>query len=186
MKFGDEELMVMFAAGVTEAFDMVYERYRDRIYRFAVACLKHKEDAEDVVQEVFLSVARAAARYEPQGRFKAWLFQIAANRIRTSVQVRAKRAEYEQAEEASALAALVEHGVDVESTMVMRERLTSALAELPELQRLILLLKELEGFSAMEIAETLALTPENVRINLFRARRKLLQDQRPLEIGDSQ
>jgi len=83
MRFSDEELMVMYSSGVEAAFDMLYERYRHRIYRFAFTCTSSPADSEDLVQEVFTRVARAASHYQPTGRFRSWLFQIAANRIRS-------------------------------------------------------------------------------------------------------
>lgn len=66
MKVSDEELMVMFSAGTAAAFSMLYDRYRHRVYRFAVACLESAADAEDAVQEVFIRVARAATATSPQ------------------------------------------------------------------------------------------------------------------------
>ena len=83
MQLSDEELMVMFSAGAIDAFTMLYERYRHRIYRFALNCLGVQADAEDVVQDVFVRVAGAADRYQPTARFRSWLFQISANRVET-------------------------------------------------------------------------------------------------------
>lgn len=81
MRIGDEELMTMFAAGVSEAFDMLYERYKHRIYRFAAASLRSMSCAEEVVQDVFMRLASAAPTYQPRGKFTAWLFTIAVGHL---------------------------------------------------------------------------------------------------------
>ncbi len=174
MKFGDEELMVMFAAGVTEAFDMLYERYRDRVFRFGTACLHDPSDAEDLVQEVFLRVARSAARYKPRGRFRSWIFQIAANRIRTIGGNRRARIEMEAPGDPERLNLFSSDRDDVERSAVNRDLLDKSLSSLPEIQRLIVILKEVEGMPCSGIAESLDISHENVRVQLHRARKKLV------------
>lgn len=169
MKFHDEELMVMFAAGMIEAFDMLYERYRDRIYRFALVCLHHPQDAEEIVQEVFMRLSRSGRHYHPQGKFKAWLFQIAANRIRSLAASRSRdmvrRIEFEQLQ--------VVEGTEQTSDQVLdRDLVRKALASLPEQHRLVLVLRELEGFGYDTIARSLGLSPENARVMHHRARRQ--------------
>ncbi len=71
MRFSDEELMVMFAAGTAEALTMLYERYRHRIYRFAIGCLGSPADAEDTVQDVFLRVASCRGSLQTIGSFQS-------------------------------------------------------------------------------------------------------------------
>jgi len=172
MKFSDEELMVMFASGVTPAFDMLYERHKHRIFRFALACLQNQEDAEDAVQEVFIRAARSAKRYQPTGRFMSWLFQIAANRIRTLAAARAARQviPLEYGEEAARC--LTD---DVDQAMELRECVTTCLATLSEQQRMALVLKEIEGQSYDGIAAALGLTPGHVRVLLHRARKRMAE-----------
>ena len=169
MKLGDEELMAMFSAGMSEAFDMLYERYRHRLFRFALSCLKSQEDAEDTVQEVFLRVARAAPRYQPQGKFKAWLFQIAANRIR-SMAIQKNRPENVSDDEVM----LQTDSYDQEHRLIQQERLQNILLTLPSNQRVIVLLRELEGMDIISIASILDMSASNVRVQLHRARKALL------------
>jgi len=175
MKLSDEELMVMFAAGTTKAFDILYERYRDRIYGFAMTCLHSSHDAEDAVQDIFLRVARSAARYEPDNKFKAWIFMIAINRIRTIVSRESRQIEkmkqaktlyfnLEQAKQSS------EH---ISRQLIARDQLKQLLGTLPADMRAMLLLKELEGMNTRTIAEIMGVTQENVRVRIHRARKKL-------------
>jgi RNA polymerase sigma-70 factor, ECF subfamily len=172
MTLGDEELMAMFSAGMTEAFDMLFERYRHRIYRFALHCLYDPADAEDIVQEVFVRVARSAARYQPQGRFKSWIFQIAANRIRSQAHLRSR----DQAgiRDAGDHACALNQVSDTENEMITGDLINRALAAINPQQRMVVLLREVEGLSFDAVATALDLSPENVRVQLHRARRHLL------------
>jgi RNA polymerase sigma-70 factor, ECF subfamily len=172
MAFNDEELIVLFAAGVEEAFELLYERHRHGIYRFAMACLQQPEDAEDVVQEVFVRMAQAAPRYQPSGRFQAWIYQIAANRIRSFARARSARRELSGESWETASAAL-RSAENVEQRTLLRDLISKALLALPDTQRMVLVLKEIEGLPCDAIARTLELSCENVRVLLHRARKQL-------------
>ncbi len=175
MNFGDEELMVMFAAGVTAAFDMLYERYRHRIYRFALNCLRNQPDAEDVVQEVFIRLIRHAPRYQPMGRFQSWIFQIAVNRIRTHIGRRGLADDSLKPSDESNMPASLIDVRHPERRLMAGELIEMACQRLSSNQRMILLLKEVEGMDSERIGQTLNLTAENVRIQLHRARRQMIQ-----------
>jgi len=171
MKFSDEELMVMYSSGVEEAFDMLYERYRHRIYRFALSCTFNPADSEDIVQDVFIRVTRSVSTYRPSGRFRSWLFQIAANRIRTHHSTRARQrngAERFRRE----LACSEDRGS--EPGLTAGDSLCKALSAIPTRQRLALVLKEVEGMSCVEIAHGMNITHEHVRVLLHRARKNVI------------
>jgi len=172
MKLHDEELMVMYAAGHKGAFEMLFERYRDRIYRFALASLHNSADAEDVLQEVFLRLAKSAHRYQPLGKFKAWLFQIAANRVRTLATLRTREtvqiSDYERHE--------MSKETEVFSDRILeRDLLLKSLNNVYPAQRMVFLLRELEGFDYQTIARTLEISPENARTLHHRARQQAIQ-----------
>lgn len=172
MQLSDDDLMVMFSAGTPEAFDMLYERYRHRIYGFAVAALHSTVDAEDIVQDVFLSVARSADRYRPQNRFKSWIFSIAANRIR-AVSAR-EMAHREKTLVMQRLQQPAESRIRAADRAVSaRDLLVRFLKTLPADQRMLLLLKELEGMDSRAIARAMGLTPANVRVRIHRLRKRL-------------
>ncbi|MBU0490941.1 MAG: RNA polymerase sigma factor [Chloroflexi bacterium] len=78
------DLALRCQAGDPEAFDLLFDQYKDLVYRTAVALVKQPEEAEDVVQEVFLRVHRAMDRFDPErGRFTTWLYQITVNYCRS-------------------------------------------------------------------------------------------------------
>ncbi len=177
MTFCDDDLMVMFAAGVREAFDMLFERYRNPIYRFAIACIRNESDAEDIVQDVFLSVARAAELYEPRNRFRAWIFCIASNRIRSSIAKRASRQEVGWPDDSDRSVGNEPHSVSPAPDIILsrRQELLDLLNRLPHDQKLAFLLRELEGFPIEDIAKALDTSIINVRVLLHRARRRMLE-----------
>lgn len=173
MKLGDEELMAMFKAGVREALDMLYERYRGPIYGLAYQSMGNREDAEDVLQDVFFSVARSSHHYQNRGRFKSWLFEIAANRIRSFAGRRNRIARIELPETSSP-GSRIDTKTGIDEQIDDRNSIQKALELLNPDQRLILILKEVEGFKLREIAESMGISYENVRVKLHRARARLL------------
>jgi RNA polymerase sigma-70 factor, ECF subfamily len=180
MKFSDEELMVMFSAGTKEAFDMLYERHRHPIYRFARACLANGADAEDIVQDVFIRVMKAAPRYQPSGCFKAWLFRIAINRIRSFAVLRNFRAE-------ETLNGTPEPELssssDPSSSTEAADLILKSFLQLDAIPRQILFLKEVEGFDTKRIAQMLGLGHDHTRVLIHRARKQILEWSRSMEKG---
>lgn len=79
MPCSDEALMLRCKEGDTEAFGLLVAKYKAPITRYANYLLADPDQAEDVAQETFLRILRAAKRYEPRARFTTWLYRIAAN-----------------------------------------------------------------------------------------------------------
>ena len=87
----DDELLLMYANGDPEAFDTLFDRHRTPVYNFACTMLNDFARAEDVMQETFLSVARAAKKYEPRGRFRTWIMRIARNQCLNRIESERRR-----------------------------------------------------------------------------------------------
>lgn len=79
MPCSDEALMLRYKEGDTEAFSVLVAKYKASIVRYANYLLADPDQAEDIAQETFLRILRAAKRYEPKARFTTWLYRIAAN-----------------------------------------------------------------------------------------------------------
>src|SRR6516162_200864 len=77
----DEQLMQRFGRGEVAAFDELYQRHELRIWRYIKRSVQNHASAEELMQDVWFSVAREANRYRPTARFTTWLFTIARNRI---------------------------------------------------------------------------------------------------------
>jgi RNA polymerase sigma-70 factor, ECF subfamily len=159
----DEALMLEFQRGSREAFDELFARYREPLYGFFRRRLASKDRAEDLAQETFLAVIRAAVRYEPRALVKTYLYGIAlkllaAERRKLSGNEPQMDEHYEPAEDGPS-----------DNTLWVRQ----ALEKLDSGAREILMLREYEQLNYAEIAELLRLPVNTVRSRLFRARMEL-------------
>jgi RNA polymerase sigma-70 factor (ECF subfamily) len=169
----DEALMLEFQRGSREAFAELFARYRDPLYGFFRRRLASRDRAEDLAQETFLAVIRAVVRYEPRAMVRTYLYGIAlkllaAERRKLSGNEPQLEPEHEPQED----------GVSAEALWVRQ-----ALEKLDTGEREILMLREYEQLSYLEIAELLRLPVNTVRSRLFRARmslRSLLEPKRKL------
>lgn len=147
--------------GDPAALSVLYDEFGAWLYRLAYRVTGSHEDAEDVVQDVFVGLPEALGRYDERGQFDAWLkrvtLRVALMRLRSSNrrrEVRLDAAADVLAQDRDAAAA-----ADVQS----------AIHALPDRLRLVLVLKELEGYSHGEVAEALGITVGASRVRLLRA-----------------
>ncbi len=153
--------------GDAEAFDRLVDAYAHRITGFLYRMTGSRQDAEDLVQEVFLRLVRTIAAYQHDGRFEAWLFRIAANLARDRVR-RAKRtpkfvaaktggaAEADGADETGSLDRIEGSSEPADANMERGEQieaLHAALAMLPETEREVMMLRHFSQMSFKEISE---------------------------------
>jgi RNA polymerase sigma-70 factor, ECF subfamily len=155
----DEALMLEFQRGSREAFAELFARYRDPLYGFFGRRLDSPPRAEDLTQEVFLAVMRAASRYEPRALVRTYLYGIALKLLSAE---RRKHRDADTAAEPSIAAR-------PDQALWVRE----ALDRLDTDDREILMLREYEQLSYGEIAELLRIPLNTVRSRLFRPRMAL-------------
>jgi RNA polymerase sigma factor (sigma-70 family) len=155
---------------VDEAFERLYRTYVRDVYRYSLAVLRNPADAEDITQTTFLNAYRAYRRGEEPERPRNWLIKIAHNACR-SRHLRAVRRPQEVPFEET-IAAIP---VPADETPKLEE-LLEALGRLPFNQRAALVMRELEGRSYAEIADTLEVSVAAVETLIFRARRAIRRD----------
>jgi RNA polymerase sigma-70 factor (ECF subfamily) len=169
----DERLLEEAANGNTAAFQILYERYRSPIFRFAYRLLGSVEAAEDVAHDCFLGLIKEPGRFDPsRASLRTYLYAAARNQA-------AKR--YQSFGRETALEELVEEpqSADRQGPMaqVLDGELASAveraIASLPPLQREALVLFEYENLSLAEIAAVVGADSGTVKSRLFRARERL-------------
>jgi RNA polymerase sigma-70 factor (ECF subfamily) len=150
----DEALIMAVKNGSHDAFEHILQRYQDNVYGYMRSLLKDPALADDASQEVFLRMFRAAPNYRPieGGRFKYWLFTIAANVARNAHRSKKPSASLDAARELEAPSH--ESSDDVER----RERVRQAIESLPEEQKQVVLLKEYQGLKFEEIARLLSIS----------------------------
>jgi len=166
----DEQLMDQFQKGRREAFDELFERYRNPIYAFFRRRLNVTARAEDLTQETFLVILRGHERYEPRARFRTYLYAIALKMLWTE-----RRKELRESRHGAPAEELPQRSEPAAAIWVR-----DALAQLQADHREILMLREYEQLSYDDIAELLKIPVNTVRSRLFRARsemKTLLQSQ---------
>lgn len=140
------------------------------VRRLTYAVLGHQEDAEDAAQDAFLSAWSALDRFDSRAALGPWLARIAMNAARDLR--RRRRVRSTEAIPLSQPATAASPDRDTERTL-LRERLRTALAELPERQRAAVVLFEVEGYSHAEVGAMLGIPEGTARSDVFHARRKL-------------
>jgi len=180
---GDAELMAATARGDEDAFAELVRRHQHLVYGTVVRMLgAHRSEAEDVSQQIFIRVFKAAGRYQPEAKFTTWLLTICRNCVFTQLkkQGRWKKEEAWEDEEGAEVHPL-DHQSDTEavnaSDHLLRQELEqaveSAIQKLPENQRLALILRQYDQLDYEEIAKVLETTVPSVKSLLFRARETL-------------
>jgi RNA polymerase sigma-70 factor (ECF subfamily) len=166
----DDELMLLARGGVDDAFDVLVRRHQARVLRMAGRLLGRSALAPDVAQNAFLEIYRALPRYQPQGKFSAYLFRVLLNQCR--IAARSARRAGLIVDELPAIAA----ARSGESHILARERareVEAALGRLSEKLRVVVVLRHSAGLSYDEIAETLDLPLGTVKRRLFDGMEKL-------------
>lgn len=163
----DAELVARIRRGDAEAYDALVGRYMRVAYRIAFRLLGHREDAEDLVQDAFVAALENLDGFRPGRSFKPWLVRILVNRGTNARRARAVRVTEPLPDDA--VASVPPPDRDAEQAE-LRDRTRAALDALPERQRIIAELFELEGFTGAEIAEMLEISPGTVRWHLHQAR----------------
>jgi len=175
MSMDDPDLALVNAAGRgdVDAFESLVRRYQCPLINFIARTLGDRGAAEDLAQEVFLRVYRAASRFEARTRVSTWVFRIAYNLAMTELDRRKRRRTLAEAlhrnGEAVSREAFAGPGEDRE----FQEEIASALDGLPGNQRAVLLLRLHQDLSYREIAEILGTSVGSVESLLFRARKTL-------------
>ena len=175
----DEQIKQRFLAGDKAAFKIIYEAYAESSLRVCRVILKDDSLAADAVQEAFLRAYLYRGRYDPEKAFKAWLKRIVVNEA-LRILARQKQRPEVLAFEAETHAAGHADTYGFEKYEV----LYNALENLPDYQRIPLVLKYVDGFKEAEIAEILGLKPSTVKSRLYDGRQQMKQKLSQSGYGD--
>ncbi|MGH9702981.1 MAG: RNA polymerase sigma factor [Candidatus Acidiferrales bacterium] len=167
----DEQLMLAFQAGSQDAFTELFERYRQPVFGYFRRRLDDPTRAEDLAQETFVAVLRAAARYEPRALFRTYLYAIASRLL--AAERRKSAAKPGENGDGSEVAATG----GSEASLFLRR----AVEKLEPDFREALMLREYEELSYEEISQLLRIPVNTVRSRLFRARMALKQLLAPVQ-----
>ena len=174
----DVRLMALVRADDAGAFEQLVERHQRLVVGTVSRMLGNNSDAEDIAQQVFVRVWKSAKRYVPQAKFTTWLLKITRNLVFNELRRRSRHAQVplqtESEEEERPLRD--ERAVAPDASLLEQElqkAIDTAITNLPETQRLAVILRRYEELSYEEIAETLDQSVSAVKSLLFRARTEL-------------
>ena len=176
-----EDLFLLAKKGDGRAFEQIVLQTERAVYNLALSIVKKKEDAEDVTQETYLRLWRAASELKLEGSLKLYILRTARNLALDLIRKNSKRQETDTV----ILDAEGEFEIDIaddspdsrpdESYLrkIEKEVVRQSIEELPSAAREIIVLRDIEGLSYTEIAEMLGLAEGTLKSKLFRARERL-------------
>jgi RNA polymerase sigma-70 factor (ECF subfamily) len=170
----DPELVSAILGGSQQHFDLLYETYFPRVYRFALKRLRDPAESEDVTQEVFLTVYSALASFQGQSSLLVWIFGITRNTVnRRFRRARPRLAAFDDDElrESPSDAAPPDRIADARRVLQRCEQVIER--ELTPLQRRVFHLKHLRRQSIRSIALALGKSEDAIKANLYRIRRAI-------------
>ena len=173
-----DDLITRYQRGQVAAFSVLFDRYKDYVYRLALMALRNSSDAEEVVQETFLDLLRALPRYDVEGpaRFETWLYRVSVNRCRMRLRrPRPPSADWDEMAERLASANPRHDPQTTAQRGEMRRALWQAVDGLADHHRLVVLLRYGYGLPYREIADILEISLGTVKSRLYTAHRQLRQ-----------
>ena len=178
----DRELVARAQKDDKAAFEELVKRHQSRVFAVARGTLRNREDVEDIAQQVFLKAYFSLKRFDQRAAFSTWLYKITVNECWDLLRKRKVRplvfeSEFNE-EQARQYQGMEEKGngvPDVSERMALREEVEELMECLEERDRLMLVMKEVQGFSVEEIAEILDINGNTVKVRLFRARQRITE-----------
>lgn len=177
----DDELVERTREGDTEAFERLVARYRRRILQLALSFVRNERDAEEVVQDAFLRVHLGLTTFRGTSSFYTWLYRIVVN-----LAIDARRKPHRQRVGWESIAESVNDSRSLElprisdsdpyealSRMELNQRISSAMMHLPPYHQAVIIMREIDGMSYQEMAESLRISKGTVMSRLFHARKRL-------------
>ena len=176
----ETKLIELARNGDKAALSQLVNTYSERIYNLALRILRKKEDAEDILQETFLTVIEKLHTFDGRSSFFTWIYRIATNA--SLMKLRKKKVIFKEIAEDPEYTESVESRVFVDWSQdpsinvfdeEIKQKLDEAINKLSDIYRSVFVLRDIEGLSIKETSAILDITEENVKIRLRRARQFL-------------
>jgi len=183
----DLALIKRVQQGDRSAFDLLVVKYQHKILNLIMRYVRDPSEALDVAQEAFLKAYRAAPAFRGDSAFYTWLYRIAINTAKNYLVAARRRpanvdVDFQDSEQFEAFTKMSD--VDTPERLALTEEIgaavTKAIQDLPDELRTAILLREIEGMSYEEIAQTMECPVGTVRSRIFRAREAIEKHLRPL------
>jgi len=187
-KSSDEDLVKTYIDGNPDAFAILVQRYQNRLYKLAYMMLGNESDAEDVVQDVMITVYQKLASYKSRASFFTWLYRITLNRCRDRLR-RKKLVSLlfyhpngadTEIEHADTRVSKIDNPIwDALHQSEINRIVEKYMLELNPVYRQIIILRDIEGLTYDEICKIMGLSMSAMKSKLFRARNQLRQKLMP-------
>jgi len=173
----DEEVITRVASGEADLFEVIMRRYNQRLFRVVRSIVGEDHEAEDAVQEVYLSAYSHLGQFAGQAQFSTWLTRIAINEAlaRRRRRVRGAELDFKEEDDTMLQSTSARNPEDEASRREMSLMLETAIDGLPAIYRVVFVMRELEQMSTAETASALEIGEETTKVRLHRAK-GLLRD----------
>jgi len=183
----DDDLLRRLRSGDESAFEELVDAYHSSLVRLAQTFVASRAVAEEVAQDTWLAVLKGIDRFQARSSLKTWIFRILANRARSTGAREQRTTPVDTSDEASVDRRRFDAGgawsdppahwsdevVDRLASGPLVARVRAAVSELPESQRAVVTLRDLEGLSSKEVCEVLEISEANQRVLLHRGRARV-------------
>lgn len=175
----DTEIILQIKEGKIELFEELLSNYETKIYNFGLRMCKDRSDAEDLVQETFINIFKYLKNFRMESKFKNWAYKIATTQC-MKIKKRNKTPDYNisledvlpdtEKEMAGKIPKWANQPVAALMNKEISVQIKKELDKLPPSYRLVLVLRDMEGFSTREVSEMIEISETNVKVRLHRAR----------------
>lgn len=177
-ELSDTDLIERFTKGCTNSFEILVNRYETKVHNLAMRLTRNAEDAEEVLQDVFITVYRKIDGFEGKAKFSSWLYRITVNAAFMKLRKRKQDQTVSLDDMLPHLqnkAAVTQNSFTIRSDALLfnneiREALESAINKLPDDYRAVFVLRDIDGLSNKEVGEILDLSIPAVKSRLHRSR----------------
>lgn len=176
----ENKLIELAKSGDKSAISQLVNKYSERIYNLALRIMRNREEAEDVLQETFITVIEKLTTFDGRSSFFTWIYRIATNI--SLMRLRKRKVVFQQISDDPDFQESVENRVFVDWSQdpsvnlfdqETKSKLDEAINKLSDIYRSVFILRDIEGLSIKETSAILNITEENVKIRLRRARQFL-------------
>ncbi len=159
--------------GDRQAFRSLVEDYQGFLYAVAYRYLGQAAEAEDAVQETFVKLWKNLSSYRPEVKFTTWLFKILVNHCLDVQKSSVMRAQRKQVDLEKMVQVANPTGSDLWESREIMEAITEAASQLSGKQKMIFVLRDLQGMEVAEVCVLMGVTEDQIKSNLYHARRKI-------------
>jgi len=175
MKPNTDQLDIeMVLAGNVNAFANIIARYKDFVYTVVIRMVKNREEAEEISQDTFIKAFQSLSNFKGESKFSTWLYTIAYRKALDSIKKSKRTISSETIDLVNeGNLGLIQNGLDYLEAKERREIIQNCVQQLPEGMAAAITFYYFEDLSTKEIATIMELSQDNVKIKLYRGRKKL-------------